>query len=224
MKKFLSFLVFAIMVNLSSVAQTLMVPENDSLFTTEYRNDQQWAIVHKDSLVIGISNKIVHDDYGKFYQLDFQIINLTDQDFNFEPANVKATIYKEDFSDSLKVYTAEKLQRKIKNSQAWAAALYGLSAGINSGLAASQDGYNSGNAYTANMVATTQLMFLDDKFKADLRMRDIGYLKKNTIHPSNGISGYMMVGRKKGSKMVVSFPVNGKMFHFMWDVKKKKKG
>jgi len=49
-----------------------------------------------------------------------------------------------------------------------------------------------------------------------------GYLKTNTIHPDEGIVGYMNIKRKKGKTMTVNIPVCNDVFAFDWDVSKKK--
>jgi hypothetical protein len=48
-------------------------------------------------------------------------------------------------------------------------------------------------------------------------------LKKNTIHPNEGIIGYMNIKRKKGQIMTVNIPVGESVCSFNWDVSKKKK-
>lgn len=132
-------------------------------------------------------------------------------------------------------------KKKIKRQQAWASALYGLSAGLNAGMAGYQTSYvttrsyngytytqpvttyNSTAAYQANMAATTQLMVLSKQMEQDKKIREEGYLKKTTIHSSEGIFGYMNVEREKGTVMRVVIPVNGENYGFHWDVANKKK-
>jgi len=83
--------------------------------------------------------------------------------------------------------------------------------------------YNSTAAYQANMAATTQLMVLSKQMEQDKKIREEGYLKKTTIHSSEGIFGYMNVEREKGTVMRVVIPVNGENYGFHWDVANKKK-
>ena len=59
------------------------------------------------------------------------------------------------------------------------------------------------------MAATTQLMVLSKQMEQDKKIREEGYLKKTTIHSSEGIFGYMNVEREKGTVMRVVIPVNG---------------
>ena len=48
-----------------------------------------------------------------------------------------------------------------------------------------------------------------------------GYLKKNTIHPNEGIVGYMNIKRKKGNILTINIPINGNVYSFELDVNKK---
>ena len=64
---------------------------------------------------------------------------------------------------------------------------------------------------------------MSKQFEADRKIRDVGYLKRNTIHPGESVCGFMMVKRQRGKKMNVVLNVNGTSFNFSWDLKKKKK-
>lgn len=131
--------------------------------------------------------------------------------------------------------------KKVKNAQAWSMALLGFSAGLNAGMAGYQTTYTTsympnGMAFTqahttynyaaasaANMVATTQIMTFSKMMADDKKTISKGYLKINTIHPDEGIIGYMNIKRKKGSRMTVYIPVEGKVFSFDWDISRKKR-
>ena len=149
--------------------------------------------------------------------------NLTNDSYTFAPDIIHADITKKNgTTETLRVYSNEAFQKKIKRQQAWASALYGLSAGLNAGMAGYQTSYvttrsyngytytqpvttyNSTAAYQANMAATTQLMVLSKQMEQDKKIREEGYLKKTTIHSSEGIFGYMNVEREKGTVMRVA--------------------
>ena len=186
--------------------------------------------------------KYIKDDYGKFYQIRILVHNLPNDSYTFAPDIIHADITKKNgTTETLRVYSNEAFQKKIKRQQAWASALYGLSAGLNAGMAGYQTSYvttrsyngytytqpvttyNSTAAYQANMAATTQLMVLSKQMEQDKKIREEGYLKKTTIHSSEGIFGYMNVEREKGTVMRVVIPVNGENYGFHWDVANKKK-
>lgn len=195
---------------LSLQAQTLIVPENDSTFVMEYRDGDEWGVIAKNGFVVGLSNKVVKDDYGSFYQIRILVENLTDNNYIFDPDTIFATITDQYVTDSpLKVYSAEGFQKKIKSDQAWASAFMGLAAGMESN-------YNSFSTYM-------QFAAMDKQMEYDRKIRNEGYLKKNTIHPGEGIVGFMNIKRIKGQTVKVTVPVNGTDYVFTWDVSKKKK-
>ena len=217
-------------------SQTLIIPENDSTFYTEYQDGEQWAFALKDSMIVGITNKTVKDDYGSFYKLSIMIRNMTDYTFDFDPNTVESFLISNvEQCEPMKVYTAEKLQKKIKAEQTWASIFTGLSLGLNTANAGYQSAnvvgphgtysvqtYNTANAALANMMANNQLTTMSKQFEADRKIRDVGYLKRNTIHPGESVCGFMMVNRQRGKKMNVILNVNGTSFNFSWDLKKKK--
>ena len=133
----------------------------------------------------------------------------------------------------MKVYSSESFQKMIRNKQMWAEALTGFSNGLNAGMAGNSTSYvstpyggytvstyNPGNTVVANMIATNQMMEMGKQMENDRKIRDEGYLKKNTIHPGEGIVGYMFVKKQRGVTMEVQIPVNGVVFDFKWNIKK----
>jgi hypothetical protein len=83
--------------------------------------------------------------------------------------------------------------------------------------------YNYAAASAANMAATTQMMTLSKLMSDDRNTKSQGYFKITTVHPSEGIIGYMNIKRKKGQMMTVNIPVGDSMYSFDWNVTKKKK-
>ena len=141
----------------------------------------------------------------------------------------------------LQVYTYDEYMKKVKSAQAWSMAFLGFSAGMNAGMAGYQTTYSTtygagGMPYTqvhttynyaaasaANMAATTQMMTLSKLMSDDRNTKSQGYLKITTVHPGEGIIGYMNIKRKKGQMMTVNIPVGDSVYSFDWDVTKRKK-
>lgn len=224
------------------VAQDIIPPQNDSTFVSEFRDDRPWAVIAKNGFVVGLGNKVVKDDYGSYYQITILIQNLSGSDYTFVPDSIYATL-KDRYNETvrLNVYTNEAYQKKVRRSQAWAAALYGLAAGMNAASAGYQTSYvattgyggytyiqpvttyNYAAASLANMQMSTQLMMMGKQMEADRKIREEGYLKKNTIHYGEGIFGYMNIKRVKGKTMQIVIPLNGTDYVFNWNVEKAKK-
>ena len=222
-------------------AQLFMADENDSTVITEYYDGLVWAYQQIDDFVVGMTNYVDKDNYGKNYRIQIFIKNLGDSSVTFDPSLVTSTLFdKKGNMEELKVYTFDGYMKKVKRQQAWAMALTGFSAGLNAGMAGYQTtyttSYNYGRPYTqvhttynygvasaAKMAAQTQLMILGSIMSSDKKTISQGYLKMTTIHPDDGIIGYMNIKYKKGQQMTVNIPINGNVYSFDWDVEKKKK-
>lgn len=235
-------LMFLMLLSTNLDAQTLILSENDSSIVKEYRNGDEWGCRAKNGFVVSLGNKYVSDDYGNFYQLSILVQNLTHEPYTFDPDSIKTYVVNRDsLLENMKIYSAEAFQKKIKNDQMWTQVFAGIAAGINTAQASYQTSYvsttgyggytymqpvttyNASAASLANMIATNQMMDMAKQMEADRKVRDEGYLKKNTIHSGEGVIGYMNVKRIKGSRMTVDIPVNGVHYIFVWDIAKKKK-
>ena len=222
-------------------AQTLIKEENDTTITTEYNDGRLWAFKKQSDIVVGVTNYIYKDEYGKNYQIQIMIHNTSNEAFVFFPDYIYATILGKDaMKKDMKVYTYELYMKKIKRQQDWAMALTSFSAGFNAGSAGYQTTYSTSYApgkvpYTqvnttynhaaasaANMAAQTQIMTLGEIMKKNKQIISQGYLKRTTIRPNETIVGYINIKHSKGQQMTVNIPVRGKVFSFDWNISKKK--
>ncbi len=227
-------------ITLISYAQDLVTSENDPTVTTEYHDGKLWAYRHINDCIVGLTC-YEYKDYGKHYQIRIQINNLSFQNVTFDPDEVTASLIdKNGDSIILEVYTNDEFQKKVNRSQSWAMALYGFSAGFNAGSAGYSTSYSTTNssngyayttvtttynpnaAYQANIAANAQIFALGKTMAEERAMKEQGYLKKTTIHPNEGIVGYMNIKRKKGDNLIVNIPLNGCVYSFEWNVNKKK--
>jgi len=233
------YLIIFLLLSTICKAQTFIYPKDDSILT-EYNGGKFWIYLNKNNFVVGLSCIEKKDDYGKYYQLNIFIKNLAKTPVTFEPDSVYANLLtKKNDTLKLEVYTNEEYQKKIKRSQAWAMALYGISAGINAGTAGystsystsySPNGYayttvtqhyNANAAYQANVVSTNQMLTLGQIMENDRAIREQGYLKITTIYPNEAIVGYMNIKRKKGKILTVNIPIDDYLYTFNWNVNKK---
>ena len=209
-------LVFLVCVSVVSKAQTFIQSEKDSTVMTEYNNGNLWAYKNANGLAVGLTVYETKDDYGKFYRIDIFVKNQCDSSVIFIPEDVTSLLLtnSEDTSQLI-VYTNETFQKKIRRKQNWTMALYGFSAGLSAGSTGYSTSYSTsyasnGFAYTtvtnhydanaayqANMAASNQIITLGKMMDDDREIREEGYLKKTTIHPNEGLMGYMNIKRKK---------------------------
>jgi len=238
-----SFVIIFILYLASSLkAQTFVKADNDTTVMSEYNDGRIWTYRQIGDFVVGMTNYEAKDDYGKYYQIAIFIKNLGESSITFDPDKVTSSLYtKRGDTLDLQVYTYDEYMKKVKNAQAWSMALLGFSAGMNAGMAGYQTTYTTtygagGMPYTqvhstynyaaasaANMAATTQIMTLSKLMSDDRNTKSQGYLKITTVHPGEGIVGYMNIKMKRGTSMIVNIPVGEQVFSFDWDVMKRRK-
>ena len=236
------FILFLLCLFSTLKAQTFVKAENDSTVMSEYNDGKIWAYRQIEDCVVGMTNYEAKDDYGKYYQIAIFIKNLGESSITFDPDKVTSLLTtKAGDTHDLQVYTYDEYMKKVKNAQALSMALLGFSAGMNAGMAGYQTTYtttygagrmpytqvhttyNYAAASAANMAATAQMMTLSKLMADDRNMKSQGYLKITTVHPGEGIIGYMNIKRKKGQMMTVDIPVGDCVYSFEWDVTKRKK-
>ena len=234
-------LLFVFLVTLAQ-AQDFIPEENDTTVLTEYNDGRLWAYKQIGDNVVGMTSYVDKDGYGKNYQILIFIKNLSSNSRTFDPTMVTATLTdKYGEKEEMKVYTYERYMKMIKTQQAWAMALTGFSAGLNAGMAGYQTTYTTSYApgrmpYTqvhttynyaaasaANMAAQTQIMTLGKMMSDDQKTISQGYLKITTVHPDEGILGYMNIKYRRGKQLTVNIPFDGNTYSFSWDVSKKKR-
>lgn len=239
MKKTLLTFLFGLLATIG-FAQTFIKEESDTTVMSEYLDDRLWAYRHIGDFVVGMTNYEEKDDYGKYYQIVIFIKNLGNTRITFEPDKITSTLYKKQGDKfDLEVYTYKEYKKKVENAQALSMALLGISAGINASNAGYQTTYtttygagvlpytqvsttyNYANVAALNTAATMQMMTLGKLMEDERNTKSQGYLKMTTIHPGEGIIGYMNIKRKKGEKLKVNIPVGDCIFSFDWNVAKK---
>lgn len=92
MRKHLFLLFSLLLAAMPLMAQRIVVPEGDSTFVTEFRNDEEWAVMAKDGIVVRLGNALVKGNYGRYWQIKVIVQNLSDSAFVFEPDGVTAAL------------------------------------------------------------------------------------------------------------------------------------
>lgn len=78
--------------------------------------------------------------------------------------------------------------------------------------------YNGAAAYQAQVIASNRIAAYDNALLSERAAKNEGYLKKTTIYPGETITGYINIGRKKGSTMTIN--INGAIYEFPWNIGK----
>lgn len=125
MRKFVIITLFALSCTIQ--AQEFLAVDKDTTVLTEYNDGRLWAYRQIGDFVVGMTNYVEKDDYGKNYQILIFIKNLGETSALFDPSLVTSTLLgKHGETEEMKVYTYERYMKKIKSQQAWAMALTGF--------------------------------------------------------------------------------------------------
>lgn len=207
MRKFIIIL-YLLLISLCVNAQVLYRTPKETPIVKEYYNGQLWVHRQIGDIVVGMTNNLEKDDYGKYYQIAIFVKNLGEKSVTFDPDKIRAILFKKSGNQrDLQVYSYQDYIKKMKNSQTWTMAMLGLSAGLEAG----KSGYS-------RTVATTQMMILGKLMDDERNIKTQGYLRINTLHPGEGIVGFMNVKRKEGEMMRVKIPVEELMFVYDWNL------
>lgn len=83
---------------------------------TEYNDGRLWAYRQIGDIVIGVTNYVEKNSYGKNYQILIFIKNLGESSVLFDPSLVTVTLTnKLGETKEMKVYTHEQYMKIIKN-------------------------------------------------------------------------------------------------------------
>lgn len=79
---------------------------------------------------------------------------------------------------------------------------------------------NGAAAYQAQVIASNRIAAYDNALLSERAAKNEGYLKKTTIYPGEVITGYINIGRKKGTAMTINVNINGAIYEFPWNIGK----
>lgn len=75
-----------------SQAQTFIKIPNDTTIITEYNDGKLWAYRDINNFVVGLTCYEGKDDYGKYYQVQIFIQNLSKSPITFSPEEVTSSL------------------------------------------------------------------------------------------------------------------------------------
>lgn len=223
------FLLCVLMVSCKSQMEISLLEYNSDVYT-EWVDGKLWAYKSDENNTVGMTVYPEKDDYGKYYQISLFIMNTTDRPIIFDPADVSAKLALGTNIKKLEVYTNEEYQKMETRKQRRDMILYGMAAGLSAGSAGYSTTYVNGYAYTtynpsvaslANMTVANQLSSMEDAMEYEKRIKQIGYLKKNTIYPNQGVSGYMNIKAAGNGVIAIEIPVGDDIYNFQWHAGKK---
>lgn len=139
----------------------------------------------------------------------------------------------------LQIWTCDAYLKKVNRAQTWAAIAMGFSEGLTSANAgyststttgySNRTGhfsyttttYNATAAYQANLASQQRLANFSQALQEEKNIKQMGYMKQNTIYPGESVSGYVHVARVKGERVVFVINIEGAEYIYEWKFDKK---
>ena len=204
--------------------------------TVEYYDGVPWQVYRKNGFAIALTNTTVRD-YGKWHRADIIIRNSSIIPIEFIPElSISAhSIDKNGVVSILEVWPCEKYLKKVKRAQTWASIAVGISEGLAAGAAGYSTStttaynpytgtstsyttttYNAGAAYHAQALSQQRIASLNETLGEERYIKELGYLKRNTINPGDTIKGYVNIQRIKGETVSIIIDLFGAKYEFDW--------
>lgn len=207
---------------------------------TDYWNGKPWEVYYKNGLTLALTSSVVRD-YGKWHRIDLRLSNNSTSPIEFAPEiNIKAySVDKFNQTADLTVWPYDAYMKKVKRAQNWSAALMEISEGMAMAGAGyststtygySSDGsystyytttYSPTAAYQANMASQQRIANFSQALQDERNVKEMGYLKKNTIYPGETISGFVHIEWKRGSRVVFVINIEGAEYLYEWTFDRK---
>lgn len=172
-----------------------------------------------------------HDRYATKHRSPIEITPETD---------ITAVAFdEENAATDLKVWSCDEYMKKVKRSQTLAAVLMGFSEGFSTAGAgfatstttfrSSYGGYASLQTTTysptaaaqANLASQQRIVNFSQALQNEKEIKQLGYLKKNTIYPGESVSGYIHIDCTKGVRLVVNVRIEEAEYLYEWGIGKK---
>ncbi len=206
----------------------------------DYRDGTPWEVYFKNGITIALTNSVIKD-YGKWHRIDLIISNNSTMPIEFTP-EFDISAYSTDaqgLTTYAKVWAHDEYLKKVNRAQTWMAIAVGISEGIASAGAgyststtsgySNRTGhfsyttttYNASTAYQANLASQQRIANFSQALQDEKNIKQMGYLKKNTIYPGESVSGYVHVERIKGKHVIFVINIKGAEYIYEWDFDRK---
>ena len=139
----------------------------------------------------------------------------------------------------LQVWSYDEYMKKVNRSQTWSAILMGVSEGLSTAGAgyststttvhSSHGGstsfrtttYSPTAAAQANLASQQRIANFSQALHNERKIKQLGYLKKNTTYPGESVSGFIHIDCDKGLRLVVNVNIEGAEYLYEWGIGKK---
>jgi hypothetical protein len=200
-----------------------------------YQNDEpvQFYLIDGFTVAVKVSQK---QQYGSYYEAFVTIENGTENQFDFDPSYITASLEHDGEVKEGEVMIYKDYAKKVNRRQKWTAAFSAFaeaamatSAGYSStstaayarsssgrsvGVVAKSTTYDGAAQYAATQNAVNNMNQLAQNQYEIRQNISEGYLKLNTIFPHSRLIGFINIKYKPSEHILVNVPVNGKVYHF----------
>lgn len=209
----------------------IFIAPKEEEMKTEYKNGVAWPYYIKNGLIIGVS-QVEDDEVGSYKELQFFLSNNSMCNVDIDPATIRAYAVKKDESKLLEFMDSEEYYKKIyvKKKKAAKAAIKKKAVvemekqnNLNNNLGATMfdETMNTLHDFQQRMIKK-KILTENVHVMADNEAEDIEYLKRTTVHPSEAVTGYLLIDDKKMDFLQVEIMLNGILYPYKWDLRKKK--
>lgn len=149
--------------------------------------------------------------------------------------NITAVAFDEqNMPTDLQVWSYDEYMKKVNRSQTWSAILMDVSEGLSTAGAgyststttvhSSHGGstsfrtstYSPTAAAQTNLASQQRIANFSQALQNDRKIKQLGYLKKNTIYPGESVSGFFHIDCDKGLRLVVNVNIEGAEYLYEW--------
>ncbi len=221
-------------------SQIMESPEISERFI-DYHDGTPYEVYFKNGLTVASSNAIVRD-YGKWHKLNIIISNNSTKPIEFAPeTDITAySVNNDNIGIYLPIWSCDEYMKQINAGQTLATILMAIGEGMSTagvGYSTSTthgyssrygyytqttDTYNHLAAQIARAASRQRMANFCQNLQDEKNIKQLGYLKRNTIYPGESISGYVLAERIKGSKVVFIINIDKAEYLYEWDFNRKR--
>lgn len=216
--------------NASDNSPVYVSPQEDEM-KTEYKNGVAWPYYNKNGLIIGVS-QIENNEIGSYRELSFFLSNNSMSNVDIDPSTIVVYSVRKGERKVLECMDSEEYYKKTyKKKKKKAKAVIKNKAvvdvkkqnNLNNNLGATMfdETMNTLSDFQQRMIQKKELTE-NTHIMADNEPEDIEYLQRTTVHPGEAVSGYLLIDDKKMDFLHVEMTVNGILYPYKWDLRKKK--
>ncbi len=184
-----------------------------------YQNGRAWQTATIGEVTLSVSHDIIRD-YGKWHRLQVMITNHGANDIYLNPTEAfNASLEQKGALLPLEIWSHTDYTKKIKRKQTASLGLSVATTGAATYLGVSDAGRHNevlGGVVGAGTAVTTGMQ-VNRQQRESRTVKELGYLKRNTILGGQTVSGYLLIKYTKGDILYLETTIDGATFRYRWN-------